>query len=503
MRQSLYQLGQLSSQTMILRDCWSSFDLQKQTLVSLSLLCAAIFSIPVMLTFHLFDKTQDISISSNVENNDIRTVDVGIHIRMINASLNGDLLTHPPITPTATQINISNNTNLSNTIINLSWIDNTLKSDIFPQNQFAARKQIISKQELWNPQFYGNISSRCIRDLPNYVVIGTHHKTGVVFANMIKLSFFQFCNIYYPTLKSLKHEKEKDVDREKLEEIKENNEKYFTRFHHWTKSFPSYYFTRVTNKNDTTKMNLISDNFVYHRGCDNNSVSILHFIRSPLNMILSAYNYHKLCPKMERDWINNTIRTKPKVDHMKQFISKDFFQNKIGNYSLCEFYNVDENIVSLIDKLYYEFVRVRVSYFDHMKIVYKLLEKVDFGFNFRMENYTASKNDFDKFASYLIQHVLNLKFDLKGNQMDRLQYDQLMNLLRMWDINRVNTEIDSNTTNMHKVHVTGSLYNKTYQTDLLLKYSFTLDNGSIINVCQETKQMTLELDYLWQWNQYC
>ena len=66
---------------------------------------------------------------------------------------------------------------------------------------------------------------------------------------------------------------------------------------------------------------------------------------------------------------------------------------------------------------------------------------------------------------------------------------------------QVTTKLDK--IEMQHIHITRSLYNKSYQTDLLLKHHYTLDNGNIVNVCEEIKYMTLELDYIWQWDNYC
>ena len=297
--------------------------------------------------------------------------------------------------------------------------------------------------------------------------------------------------------------------------LSENNIKYFTRYKHWPREFPSYYFDKIespkkkegSETRETVKRQFAS-RYRYHRGSDKNSVVLLHFIRAPLNMILSGYNYHKLCPKIEKSWIHRPIFDRKSNQLLINYIRNDFLKNKIGNYSLCQFYNLNQSVVNLVDKLYYEFLRVKYYFFDDINIVYKLLSNIDFGYNFRMENYTATSDDFDKFAHFLVINVLNFKFDLKNSIKDRADYNRLINLLRQNDVNRMqllmqNSNNESDIKNIDKLHVTRSLYNKTYQTDLLLKYQYKLDNGNVVNVCKQIKQMTLELDYLWEWNQYC
>lgn len=412
---------------------------------------------------------------------------------------------------------------------NITSVRSIIHSDTFPHQNLQNNKLLsISKHELMNPEPYGRILPQCLQYLPNYVAIGSHHKSGNIFSNQIKYSFFKYCNIFnFHSFRDMKHRKKRI-----FRPFHRNNDKYFTRYHHWMHSFPSHYFfankntvTAPTRDNDAfagnnvqgsledadininetkfKKMKMEQLEFIYHKGSDANSVAILHFVRAPLNMILSAYNYHKLCPQIEHTWINTPISYQSKQENWAKYITVDFWQNKIANKSTCEFYNTgdDDDELILIDRLYFEFVRVRQIHFNSMKIVYQLLQNVDFGYNFKMEDYTASSDNFDKFADYLIRRVFNLKFDATKRSHVK-QYQKLMNLLRNHDVNRKTIEVNGKT-DMHSLHFTGSLYNKTYQTDLLLKHHFQVDDGNVVNVCHEIKYMMLELDYEWKFDQYC
>ena len=131
----------------------------------------------------------------------------------------------------------------------------------------------------------------CYSQMPLFIESGTHHKTGHHFATTLVNKILQFCGIdeHFASTFHSKHY-------------------YFARQKGWPLKFiNTHYFDKY---------------FV------DNPIILLHFIRSPLNTIISGFNYHIQCPE---SWTQCNLN------------------NKFCEFSQSKWINVNPNRDSNID----------------------------------------------------------------------------------------------------------------------------------------------------------
>ena len=120
---------------------------------------------------------------------------------------------------------------------------------------------------------FGSIKSMmrpiCYSQMPLFIEAGSHHKTGHHFSRYLVSEILNFCHI--PIHLS-----------SKFSPIRE----YFHHHSHWPIDFVNIdYFEQYFN---------------------GNQIVLLHFVRDPLNTIISGFNYHRQCPEQ---WTRCDLRS--------------------------------------------------------------------------------------------------------------------------------------------------------------------------------------------------
>ena len=119
-----------------------------------------------------------------------------------------------------------------------------------------------------------------------------------------------------------------------------------------------------------------------------------------------------------------------------------------------------------------------------------------------MELYTNSSDDYDNFiVNTLGKEVFNLDFKNNSNieKYGNKQFENYLTIMRRHDINR---NIDKR--NKHeKSHVTHNDYDKKLQIQTLLTIKYVVNDNIVVFPCIHIKRMTLQLNYQWQYSQYC
>ena len=299
------------------------------------------------------------------------------------------------------------------------------------------------------------LNDNCISNLPNYLEFNAFHKSGVVFSENIKMLLFRYCNIYWDT---------KPTKRNIL---------YFKRHR------GGYSFERLKKNKEYLSRK--------------NSTVLLNFMRSPLDTIISGYNYHALCPKLESAWINKPISKYIKIPskyrdqygneseklfanphhESKAELNKKFYfypyysledWNSIKNYSICSLHRHMKQTNRTEISLYYEYY-LFTRRWRRFEETYRVLEnKKDNplfnGYNLRMENYIQSTDDFRNFINHLFINILNLKFENTSVNRDCNDYNQFMTLMEKNDIHFVDPIKDKlnqeKLEQMHQTHHNGN-----------------------------------------------
>ena len=134
----------------------------------------------------------------------------------------------------------------------------------------------------------------CYQYLPLFIGFDKHHKTGTRFAKDLVSTIRKFCDIggYYRmplnfnqrlTQNTKYYDKYKNSINAYVPAYDKNDElvskyRYFSEYRHWPIYFGNinYYINQYTSQN---------------------SIILLNFIRSPLNILISGFKYHLSCPE--------------------------------------------------------------------------------------------------------------------------------------------------------------------------------------------------------------
>eukprot|EP01083_Nonionella_stella_P096065 269891_1 len=200
---------------------------------------------------------------------------------------------------------------------------------------------------------------------------------------------------------------------------------------------------------------------------------VLNIIRSPVDTVLSGYNYHKTTNEVA---IGQTpLNLKKYKRNFYFFICEPILEmvhNAYGNSTLKDIYN-NHNVSFGIDLEYHrynhcEYVRIHGSY---RMMQYTLKEHMHLH-TFRLEDL---RRDFKQSMQRLLNSMLI--FDAHDREM------LMSRFLRAGNEQKKN-----------KRHVTQGTYNRTQQIDILLRN---------LERCNMLKQQTVSLDYQWRFQEYC
>lgn len=443
-------------------------------------------------------------------------------------------------------------------IIFAYYLYNVPSLDITRSDQ--ARVNMARAQSQLRETAFGSIKhgmrENCFENLPLLVGYNGHHKTGSRFSQNLQKRIFKYCNIplkyhyklSHTTIGNNQQHWTKHLWYEPNWEIE-----YFGKTTHWPRQIPNYQFFA-----DAFGLNYI----------------LLHFIRSPLNIIISAFNYHKGCfqerwldckfanqyacqlvplrwkPPKKYVTIKHLIRNRTvdvnynnhvadsavsRLTKLETELTKNLMQMMNDRYSKHKYsqlllddddnhygnlYNcyrrgnmIDENQlydlfvgeknsvckickndrIDLQLRLYLEFIRFVNCEFDELYATFLMIKNYTYGYNFRMEYYTNSSEDFDTFTKTIMIDILNLKYE-----------NEMINFMSKNDVNRW-----SNKKMGQNKHVVGSnpvvkVDTKT-QIHLLLSFQHVHKDGNVVHVCHIIKDMTLKLHYKWpsEFDAYC
>ena len=226
-------------------------------------------------------------------------------------------------------------------------------------------------------------------------------------------------------------------------------------------------------------------------------ISLIHSIREPVDTILSGFNYHVINMReiwLHRpllQWINKQLyilnRSPNNIKAKNLYLNAKTVYNAIN--SIKNIYNITNNktiyeIYNILNDnnkqygLYVEYQRYINCEFPDIISVYNRINEINnnnnkyiHAKNFRLENF----KHYYKQTCYQVMDVLGIK-----NESDRANLYETM---------KKSGNIKKNS------HATQGSYNKTEQIYLLL----TKD----IKQCLHIKNMTIALNYLWQYTQFC
>eukprot|EP01084_Bolivina_argentea_P138055 243141_1 len=277
----------------------------------------------------------------------------------------------------------------------------------------------------------------------------------------------------------------------------------FTGTHHKTGTFINSYIINSILTHWTIKCLDMKDNvikYTYHTLYNMNSIGdehinvfgirerlkkwqkqnhfiVLHYIRKPIDTILSGYNYHKICDEF---WTQETIVNmtyKINFCNAMHSIIKEMNMSWYINNSLQDVYN-NNNISIGIQIEYNRYIECEFKDIDNVYHYIKdeLIPKyVDNKFvhliNIRLENFGINYNE-----------TVDTILDTVGI-LDQVERNKLKNTIYGFSINH-----------NHNVHITKGTYDRKTQIHFLLKNK---------KRCDILKTKTLSLDYNWEYNNYC
>ena len=177
------------------------------------------------------------------------------------------------------------------------------------------------------------------------------------------------------------------------------------------------------------------------------------------------------------------------------------YNNRIDNSSSRSDSDINGINYDIIERLYFELVRYINCEFDSIYETHKLMKEYEYGYEFSMEYYTKSSENYDKWIDNLLTNVLGFKI---GHKIDQQEYSQLKTELQKHDINRmsVDKKLETNHITWSGADVT-QLIEKTEAIDSLLTFKYTNDQGIGISACELIKNMTIKLDFQWTYTSYC
>lgn len=249
------------------------------------------------------------------------------------------------------------------------------------------------------------------------------------------------------------------------------------------------------------------NNFISQHDINKDKIVIINMIRSPIDTILSGYNYHLNPPDHETwlktplyemlNWADNILAFRKRRG--KQII--DTRQTKLKCQSLTmlktlnstgitnTFEDVDFTIYNMYHQynlsigLHLEYNRYFTCEYDDIYESYKKLNELS---SIGDENIVAKNIELEKFMGSQKSYDIALRNILKTIGINhKNDMNHLMNKLAKTKINRA-----PKTSN----HVTDGKYNKTLQIKVLL---------SNIEHCHKLRNKTRTLGYEWEYMQYC
>ena len=149
-----------------------------------------------------------------------------------------------------------------------------------------------------------HITPNCLHNLPLFVNYGSHHKTGSQFSRLIFESIAKYCHINISTHIFSQTTR---IGNDKNKNKHENPVfmKYFGKSPHWPLSLPNIEFI-----SRNYKQNLI----------------LLHFIRSPLNTIISGFNFHAQC--WPEAWLKCQLEKECNYQSLRRWSSNSLAQHR-------------------------------------------------------------------------------------------------------------------------------------------------------------------------------
>ena len=212
-------------------------------------------------------------------------------------------------------------------------------------------------------------------------------------------------------------------------------------------------------------------------------IMALHYLREPLSTILSGYNYHKIT---DEPWIierlNRLTYRKVICWEMNNIIND--INTTWMNHSLQYIYTTSNMSIGL----FIEYQRYKICQHERTQGLYEYLWKISSNRDLFKNDYQHLKNmRLDDFETNF-NDTFGIILDTVGifNDMDR---KELLNRVQQHNVYRKRD--DSYEPNLH---VTRGTYNRTIQIAILL---------SDIGVCIDIKRMGIELDYFWEYENYC
>ena len=163
--------------------------------------------------------------------------------------------------------------------------------------------------------------------------------------------------------------------------------------------------------------------------------------------------------------------------------------------------NTKQAQYDIIERLYFEMVRFINCEFDSHYKTHELIKQYKYGFENSMEYYTKSSENFDKWLNDVLINMLGFKI---GQTIDKKEYNQLVLSMQKLDIHRMSqSKVEDSTHITRNSQDSQKSLSKDTAIQGLLSFEYTNDDGVIIKPCELIKQMTLKLDYEWEYTQYC
>lgn len=235
----------------------------------------------------------------------------------------------------------------------------------------------------------------------------------------------------------------------------------------------------------------------------NERVVIFNIIRSPINILYSAYNFHK----HGGEYWNTVDFDKIKHLHGKHKLFKqernrcisNLYLNLFNDSSIKSISDLYQNHLNISYGLYIEYLRLlKCNEFGELYSSFRIVKDINdninvintnytyFTHNLRLENFMHSSLSFDK-SCEIILNKLGI-----FNEQDR---NILMNRFISNDLNRWNAQKINN-----NQHIT----NKGYKQENQVKQQ-AIDKLLSMNIllCKYLKNLTLNLDYEWEYHHQC
>ena len=185
------------------------------------------------------------------------------------------------------------------------------------------RQAIFARVDLKNEMI-----PNCLNNLPLFVNYGSHHKTGSRFSRLIFESVFKYCGILNKRKLTQFHliaqaKNFSSMATQNIKRITNDNfffVSFFGKYPHWPL--------------------LLANNEYFVKNFKQNMI-LLNFIRSPLNVIISAFNYHKQC--WQEAWLRCKIAQKDCIYYTVGINLRRWRLGENINYNITTGDNIDNN----------------------------------------------------------------------------------------------------------------------------------------------------------------